>query len=162
VNSCNRFKPIRSTAEVDFTTIRPCQPTVKSHINQVVLDSDWEGRTAAILDACIAVEYYARNDQLGLRIPYAYLESEHTYEPDFLVRLTSGITLLVEVKGYRFGHDEMVQAKHEAARKWLRAVNKWGELGTWDFLVVTDPNGLDAELQQRNAASGDADALLAG
>ena len=35
----NRYKPIGSTAEVDFKTTRPCYATMKSHIDQVVPDN---------------------------------------------------------------------------------------------------------------------------
>ena len=35
----NRYKPIGSTAEVDFKTTRPCHGTLRSHLNQVVLDT---------------------------------------------------------------------------------------------------------------------------
>jgi hypothetical protein len=39
---------------------------------------------------------------------------DHAYEPDFLVRLTNNVTLLVEVKGYE---DDVIRAKHNAAPK---------------------------------------------
>jgi hypothetical protein len=35
----NRCKPINPTTEVDFKTTRPCYTAIKSHINQVVLDT---------------------------------------------------------------------------------------------------------------------------
>jgi len=34
----NRYKPIGTTAEVDFVTKRPCVATTRSHVNQVVAD----------------------------------------------------------------------------------------------------------------------------
>ena len=35
----NRYKPMGTTAEVDFKTTRACHATMKSHIDQVVLDN---------------------------------------------------------------------------------------------------------------------------
>jgi type III restriction enzyme len=35
----NRCKPINPTTEVDFKATRPCYTAIKSHINQVVLDT---------------------------------------------------------------------------------------------------------------------------
>ena len=52
----NRYKPIGSTAEVDFKTTRPCYATIKSHINQVVLDTTtWEQSAAFRLEQSNAV-----------------------------------------------------------------------------------------------------------
>ena len=47
----NRYRPVGSTAGVDFTTTRPVAPAAKSHINSVVLHSDWEAEAARLLDA---------------------------------------------------------------------------------------------------------------
>jgi type III restriction enzyme len=88
----NRYKPIGTTAEVDFKTIRPCHGTQRSHINQVVLDTDtWESTAAFRLEESAldgVVSFYARNDHLGLSIPYEYQGVDHGYVPDFIVRLT--------------------------------------------------------------------------
>jgi type III restriction enzyme len=61
------------------------------------------------------------------------------YEPDFLVRLATGLTLVIEIKGQQHGDTD---AKHQAARRWVTAVNQSGRLGRWDFLVCRDPRGL--------------------
>jgi hypothetical protein len=60
------------------------------------------------------VRCYARNDGLGLVIPYEFMGIAHHFEPDFLVRLNvegSDLTLLLEVKGFE---DEKTHAKHGA------------------------------------------------
>ena len=140
----NRHKPIGTTRDVDFKTIRPTHGTRRSHINSVVLDTDtWESSAVFWLEACDAVEGYARNDHLGLVIPYEYLGVDHGYEPDFLVRLKSGLTVVLEIKGYEDNQD---RAKHEAARRWLSAVNNWDGLGRWTFHVCRDPHLLRQEL----------------
>ena len=39
----NRYAPIGTSADVDFLTPRSCTETQKSHVNQVVLDTNtWE------------------------------------------------------------------------------------------------------------------------
>src|SRR5262245_37114336 len=97
----NRYKPTGATAAGDFRTKRPRRGTQKSHIDQVVLDTDtWEASAAFRLEQSPAVKFYARNDHLGLVIPYEYQGVDHGYEPDFLVRLANGLTLLLEIKGY--------------------------------------------------------------
>ena len=54
------------------------------------------------IEAAEVVDFYARNDHLGLTIPYEYIEVTHSYEPDFLVRLKNGVTVILEIKGYEF------------------------------------------------------------
>src|SRR5258707_11159594 len=139
----NRYKPIGTSAEVDFKTMRPCRATEYSHINQVALDTDtWEASTAFHLEQMARegrIVSYVRNDHLGLVIPYEYEGVEHSYEPDFLVRITSGRTAVLEIKGFI---DNQTRAKHDAAGRWITAVNNWGELGHWDFVVLRDPHEL--------------------
>lgn len=141
----NRYKPIGTSAEVDFTTTRPCHGTQKSHVNQVVLDTRaWEASTAFRLESSDAVVTYVRNDHLGLLIPYEFQGVDHTYEPDFIVRLRSGLNLLLEVKGFE---DAQTTAKHHAARRWVAAVNNAKEHGTWHFHVTREPSLIERELQ---------------
>jgi type III restriction enzyme len=141
----NRYKPFGTTAEVDFTTLRPCHGTQKSHINQVVLDTrTWEASVAFRLESSDSVEHYARNDHLGLMIPYEFQGVDHHYEPDFLVRLTNGVTLILEVKG---AEDAKTSAKHNAAQRWISAVNNAREHGRWTFHVCRDPQVLEKELK---------------
>ncbi|MGE5486806.1 MAG: BPTD_3080 family restriction endonuclease [bacterium] len=141
----NRYKPIGTTAEVDFKTTRACHATVKSHIDQVVLDNLlWEASASFRLESSAAVAFYARNDHLGLTIPYEYMGIDHAYEPDFLVRLANGLTVVLEIKGYE---DDQTKAKHTAAKRWVEAVNNWGQLGTWVFHVCRNPQLLDKEME---------------
>ena len=140
----NRYKPIGTSADVDFTTTRPCHGTQKSHVNQVVLDTKtWESSVAFRLEACEAVERYVRNDHLGLLIPYEFQGVDHTYEPDFIVRLRSSVSVLLEVKGFE---DAQTTAKHHAARRWVSAVNNAKEHGEWRFHVCREPQVVDREL----------------
>jgi type III restriction enzyme len=141
----NRYKPMGSTVAVDFKTVRPCYGTVKSHINQVVLDTaTWEQSAAFRLEQAAVVTCYARNDHLECVIPYEYLGASHVYIPDYLVRLANGVTLILEIKGFE---DEQDRAKHQAAQRWVSAVNHWGQLETWQFHVCRDPQMLERELE---------------
>jgi type III restriction enzyme len=141
----NRYKPIGSTAEVDFKTTRACHATMKSHIDQVVLDNlVWESSAGFRLESSDAVQFYARNDHMGLTIPYEYMGINHSYEPDFLVRLSNGVTVVLEIKGYE---DDQTKAKHTAANRWVEAVNNWGQLQRWAFHVCRNPQFLDKEME---------------
>lgn len=147
----NRYKKTGSTAEVDFKTAKPCYATQKSHIDKVVLDTDrWEASAAFRLELSEAVAYYARNDSPNrLTIPYEYDGQDHAYGPDFLLRLTNGLMVLLEVKEYE---PDQTRAKHSAAQRWVTAVNNWGGKGQWTFHVCYEPHLLEGELQQLAAS----------
>jgi type III restriction enzyme len=140
----NRYKPIGTTTDVDFKTTRPCYTTGKSHIDQVVTDNlTWEASASFRLESSNAVAFYARNDHLGLLVPYEYMDINHSYEPDFLVRLANDVTVILEIKGFE---DDQDKAKHTAAKRWVTAVNNWGELGKWAFHVCRNPQLLEQEM----------------
>ncbi len=56
---------------------------------------------------------------------------------------TLGLIVVLEIKGMLTEEDK---AKHEAARRWIAAVNNWGKLGRWTFHVCRDPQLLEREL----------------
>jgi type III restriction enzyme len=155
----NRYKPMGTTAEVDFRTNRPCFPTAFSQINQVVADTaTWEQSGAFRIELAARrgiVRAYAKNDHLGLLIPYEYFNIQHNYQPDYLVRLSSGVTLLLEIKGFE---DNQMKAKHDAARRWTSAVNNWGQLGRWHMHVCRNPQILEKELAAINTQGAAASA----
>ena len=139
-----RYEPVASTSNVQFLTKRICFAAQRSHINMVVADTaNWESAAAFKLEQSGAVKFYARNDHLDFRIPYEFQGIDHKYEPDFLVRLQNNITLILEIKGYEDAQDK---AKHDAAKRWVSAVNNWGQLGVWDFHVCRNPQLLEKEL----------------
>ena len=144
----NRYRPIASTAGVHFKTVRPVFATAASHLNFVAADTkSWEQATAAQLEMLAQsgeVVCYARNDHLELNVPYDFYGQPRVYEPDFIVRLRSGLQVMLEVKGQP--HPE-TEAKHQAARRWVSAVNHWGRLGRWRFEVCWDPQRLGETLR---------------
>lgn len=136
-----RFRPIGSTSEVLFRTVRPCVGTTKSHISHVVLDAPaWEHGVAYQLERIPEVVAYARNDHLDFTIPYEWQGVRHEYRPDYLIRwrLPAGgeVKVILEVKGFETEQDRQ---KEVAARRWVRAVNHHGEFGKWFFVVCKDP-----------------------
>jgi type III restriction enzyme len=121
-----RFKPRGSTQEVLFRTSRQAKQTIKSHVSHVVFDTKtWESSVAFHLEQSVLVESYVRNDHLDFAIDYEFNGSQHSYIPDFLVKLKNGTNLILEVKGFE---DEQARAKHEAAKRWCDAVSDWGEI----------------------------------
>lgn len=123
-----------STADVDFWTSKKVRDVEKSHLNYVVQDSKWEQSAAYHLDTHAAVAAFAKNQGLGFAIPYLHNGQQHSYIPDFLVRLTNGIHLVLETKG----HDPLEEVKTAAASRWVAAVNADGSYGEWRYEIVHD------------------------
>lgn len=148
----NRYKPIGSSENVHFKTVKPVQATVASHLNFVACDTDsWEQAAMFQLEKMAKtglVTSYVRNDRLEFNIPYELYGTPQVYEPDFIVRLATGVHLVLEIKGQDIGATD---AKHQAARRWVSAVNHWGRLGRWASLVCRDPQRLDTMVAELDA-----------
>jgi type III restriction enzyme len=149
-----RFRPIGSTSEVLFRTVRPCVGTTKSHISHVVLDApQWEHSVAYQLERMPEVIAYARNDHLDFTIPYEWQGTRHEYRPDYLIRWRcedgSELKVILEVKGFE---KEQYRQKEIAARRWVRAVNHHGEFGQWEFVLCKDPARLKTLLLEKTNA----------
>lgn len=146
----NRYRPTGSSASVRFKTVKPVIGTTASHLNFVAADTgSWEQAAALQLEMAAKkghVQCYVRNDRLELSVPYEFHGQARAYEPDFVVRLADGSHLLLEIKGA--SHPE-TSAKHEAAKRWVQAVNRWGKLGRWDFVACYDPQKVAALLESR-------------
>ncbi|HXG48285.1 MAG TPA: DEAD/DEAH box helicase family protein [Methylomirabilota bacterium] len=149
----NRSMPIGSTERVHFKTVKPVQVTGASHLNFVACDTNsWEQAAVFQLEKLAqegVVHCYARNDHLEFNIPYELYGQPHAYEPDFIVRLRNSVQVVLEIKGKP--HED-TDAKHQAARRWVSAVNHWGRLGVWDFLVCREPQRLGEKLRKLVAA----------
>nr|WP_291996580.1 DEAD/DEAH box helicase family protein [Candidatus Accumulibacter sp. ACC012] len=153
----NRYRPIDSTERVRFKTVKPVQATAASHLNFVACDTNsWEQAATFQLEKLAkegVVFCYARNDRLEFSIPYEYYGNPQVYEPDFIVRLRNSVHVVLEIKGK--AHQD-TDAKHQAAKRWVAAVNHWGRLGEWDFLVCRDPQRLGEELRRVVVARSEA------
>ena len=147
--------PTGSTRFVNGHTTKQILPTRHSHINVVVLDSEWEGRAAKTLDdmadAC-EIECWVKNAFLGFRIPYVDKSGrERDYLTDFIVRATlpggEAVHLMIEVTGMERDKPEK---KWFVEHRWLPAVNairrrhgwpRWAflELSTLSLLAGASP-----------------------
>jgi type III restriction enzyme len=153
----DEYQPIGSTDAVNFSSpTDKCVPTVKSHLSHAVCDSGLERKMCAILDRSEVVQTWVKNHKLFLEIPYLYFGTTYRYRPDFVVRLSNGLFVLLEGKGEK---DEKDDAKATAARRWVEAVNAWGGLGTWAHSICYNASKLSADLEERAAV---AVAALAG
>lgn len=152
----NSFQPFTSTVNVNYQTPRPVMDLAKSHLNRAVLRSSWERRAIEMLEDLDCVECFAPNDrQIGLIVPYEYEGIRHNYEPDFLVKLVNGKTVMLEMKGEAGKmHDrDMVEAKNAAAKKWVAAVNNLVRWGNWVFEMCEDPAKMRAVIEKHVDAS---------
>lgn len=130
-------RPIRSTRDMrTWYTGKPCEYTKKSHINFCVYDSTWEMAESFALDGNPHVEAWAKNDHLGFEIAYFYQGIIKKYWPDFIIRLSNGINLILEVKGRDTLQDK---TKRSYLDEWVKAVNEQGGFGTWRWAVSKDP-----------------------
>jgi type III restriction enzyme len=147
--------PVRSTAMMPvWYTSRPCERTAKSHINFCVYDSSWEASESYVFDSSPEVTSWVKNDHLGFEVLYVHRGITRKFRPDFLVRLTSGTMLILEVKGRDSAEN---RAKRHALAEWVRAVNSHGGFGTWTWDVSFDPADVRDILRRHNTADADFD-----
>ena len=139
-------KKVRSTGDMPtWFTGKPCFVTKKSHISHCVFDSTWEASESYRLEKNPHVLAWAKNDHLGFEIMYVFDGVVRKYVPDFLIRLDSGKTLVLETKGQETRRD---RAKRQALAEWIAAVNGLGEYGEWVNDVsfdVADVDGIIAK-----------------
>lgn len=129
--------PVRSTGEMrPWQTRRPNDPTKKSHVSHVVYDSTWESTATFALEHSDAVAAWVKNDHIGFVVHYVHKGSRRKYTPDFLVRLSNGHMLVLEIKGEP---GDISKAKHHAMQQWIKAVNHHGGFGTWHFAEAKNP-----------------------
>ena len=144
----DRERPIRSTGDMQpWFTRKPCEPAVRSHINLCVFDSRWEASESSELDRNSNVAAWAKNDHLGFEILYVFRGVVLKYRPDYLIRLTSGKHLVLEVKGQMGQQDG---TKRDFLREWVEAVNAHGGFGTWASDVSMSPADLPGILKKHN------------
>lgn len=148
------YNPCGTTMDVNFkTTKRDLYVTDESkcHINYVVSDSGWEEAFARILEKPDKpVVSYVKNHNLGFTVPYRFAGENHTYIPDFIVRISDGndepLNLIVEIKGIH-GEDAK-QKRLTMETMWVPGVNSLGEYGRWDFIELRDKNCLESDFDK--------------
>ena len=129
----------RSTKDaIEWRTAKEVKPYKKTHMNLCIFDSAWEAAHARELDRNPDVVAWVKNDHLGFEIPYAHSGGARNYLPDFIVKLTNGKHLILEVKGQQKDKDT---SKWEYAKTWAEAVSQDEENGQWHFEVSQDDTG---------------------
>jgi len=122
-------KKVRSTGDMPtWYTSKPCWVTKNSHISHVVYDSTWEATESYKLETNPNVAAWVKNDHIGFEIVYVFDGVVRKYYPDFLVRLSNGKILVLEVKGQETRRDI---EKRKALKEWIEAVNGLSEYGEW-------------------------------
>ncbi len=145
----DRDRPIRSTGDMGiWYTGKPCEYTVRSHINFCVYDSAWEASEAFELDHSAEVEAWVKNDHLGFEVLYVCRGVVRKYRPDFVIRLKTGDYLVLETKGQ---DSEQNQTKRRFLGEWVDAVNGHGGFGRWSWDVSKDPGDIKDILARHGA-----------
>jgi len=140
-------RPIRATGDMlPWYTSKACEHVNHSHINMCVFDSRWEASEAFELDRSPHVAAWAKNDHLGFEITYSFKGVIRKFRPDYLVRLSNGKTLILEVKGQ---DNQEQQTKREFLAEWVRAVNGHPGFGTWAADVSHYPSDIHEILQRQ-------------
>lgn len=115
-----------------------------------VFDSRWEASEAFELDRSERVTAWVKNDHLRFEITYSFRGIIRKFRPDYLVRLTNGKQLVLEVKGQ---DNQEQQTKREFLSEWVRAVNGQGGFGTWASEASRNPTDIH-EILARHAIRG--------
>ncbi|MBA4190608.1 MAG: restriction endonuclease [Planctomycetaceae bacterium] len=155
------YNPSGSTCHVRFNTSKPDRwqtAAARSHVNWVILDSDWESEFCRVAEAHPKVRAYVKNQGLGFEVPYLYGSEMRKYRPDFIVLVDDGrgkgedgkddlLHLVVEIKGYR-GED----AKEKKATMdvyWVPGVNRLKTYGRWAFAEFTDVYQIESDFKAK-------------
>jgi type III restriction enzyme len=143
------YNPAGSTIHVNFITSKTTRwqtDARRCHLNWVVCDSDWEAELCRVVEAHPRVVAYAKNQGLGLEVPYRHGSISRKYRPDFIVLVDDGrppkdgapdlLHLVVEIKGFR-GEDAK-EKKTTMDTYWVPGVNHLGTYGRWAFVELTE------------------------
>ncbi len=144
-------RPIRGTGDMGtWYTKKPRERTQRSHVNVCVFDSSWEATEAMHLDINPVVSAWVKNDHLGFEITYVFNGVVKKYRPDFLIRLTNGVTLVLEVKGQDTQDN---RTKRQFLDEWVRAINAHGGFSTWAWDVSLSQDDLPDVLERHCPAA---------
>jgi len=138
----NYYNPFSSTKYVNGNTVKDVYPTFKSHVNYVVMDSDWEGICAKTLEEIDSVLSYVKNQFLGFAIPYTKDGKDRLYYTDFIAKVKSKNgtikNLMIEISGMS---KDKAEKKWFVENRWIPAVNALKdkyEYGEWHFIEIAN------------------------
>ncbi|MEP6646101.1 MAG: DEAD/DEAH box helicase family protein [Saprospiraceae bacterium] len=151
----NYYNPFSSTKYVSGHTSKEVYPTIKSHVNYVVADTEsWEQIAAKTLEQLPEVERYVKNAFLGFTIPYTKDGKDAGYYPDFIAQVKDreGVihNLIIEITGM---NKEKAEKKWYVEHRWLPAVNAVREnhgYPAWHFIeIANDIRNIKNELSTK-------------
>lgn len=138
----NYYNKFGSTKHVGGNTSKDVYPTHKSHVNFVVMDSDWEGVCAKTLEEIDEVDTYVKNQFLGFVIPYVKEGKDRMYYTDFIARVKRNdgtmANLMIEITGM---NKDKAEKKWFVENRWLPAVNAVREkynYDEWFFIEIAN------------------------
>lgn len=138
----NYYNKFSSTKYVNGNTIKEVYATQKSHVNYVVMDSEWEGIATKTLEELPQVISYVKNQFLGFAIPYVKEGKDKNYFSDFIVRCKGKDgtikNLIIEISGFS---KDKVEKRWFVENRWLPAVNAIKdkfEYPEWSFIEIAN------------------------
>lgn len=138
----NYYNKFSSTKYVNGNTSKDVFKTEKSHVNYVVMDSDWEGICAKTLEEIDSVECYVKNQFLGFAIPYTKDGKDRMYFTDFIARVKGKDgtikNLMIEISGMS---KDKAEKKWFVENRWIPAVNSLKdkfEYPEWHFIEIAN------------------------
>ena len=146
--------PVRRTGDLPpWGTRKPVEVAKRSHMNFFVADSTWEVSAEFQLDRHEAVVAWMKNDhpRFPFAVSYVHDGVVRKYCPDFVVRMKSGLHLILEIKGQMRDDDV---SKHVYMEEWVRGVNGHGDFGQWAFEVCDNAAAVRGVLDQYAANDG--------
>ena len=150
------YNPTGSTGHVNFNTSKRDRwetDARRSHVNWVILDSDWEAEFCRVAESHPRVLAYVKNHNLGLEVPYRYGSETRKYLPDFIVLVDDGkgsedpLHLIVEIKGYR--REDAKEKKLTMETYWVPGVNHLGSYGRWAFAEFCEVYQIESDFEAR-------------
>jgi len=138
----NYYNKFSSTKYVNGNTIKEVYATEKSHVNFVVMDSEWEGIAAKTLEELPQVISYVKNQFLGFAIPYVKEGKDKNYFTDFIVQCKGKDgtikNLMIEISGFS---KDKAEKKWFVENRWIPAVNALKdkyEYPEWHFIEIAN------------------------
>jgi type III restriction enzyme len=150
------YNPSGTTAHVNFTTSKRDRwetDSRRSHVNWVILDSDWEAEFCRVAESHPRVKAYVKNHNLGFEVPYKYGSESRRYRPDFIVLVDDGrgdddlLHLVVEIKGYR--REDAKEKKSTMETYWVPGANNLKGYGRWAFAEFVDVYEIQSDFETK-------------
>jgi type III restriction enzyme len=138
----NYYNKFSSTKHVNGNTTKEVFTTKKSHVNYVVMDSNWEGIAAKTLEELPQVKSYVKNQFLGFAIPYVKEGKDRSYFADFIAQCKGKDgkikNLIIEISGF---NKDKAEKKWFVENRWLPAVNSMKDkhdYPEWHFIEIAN------------------------